>query len=114
MLRKLRRKKQAAGVGAYLTRHFDSDTAAQHASALRSAGVTADMAAELTLAEMRELLPGASVGDRVRILRSLRDTAQADERPALPSTPSWCLTRRYLTNGENVREKSTRGRTRTS
>jgi len=106
MLRKLRRKKQAAGVGAYLTGHFDSDTAAQHASALRSAGVTADMAAELTLAEMRELLPGASVGDRVRILRSLRDTAQADERPALPNTPSWCLTRRYLTNGENVREKS--------
>ena len=89
-----------------LSGHFEGEHAVRYASVLKKAGVSADIATEITLAELRELLPDASVGDRIRLLKCLREPPPDPLQASLPDTPSWRGLKRFLTNGEDLREKS--------
>lgn len=88
----------------------ERDRADAHAATLAALGVDDSIAAELTLAELRELLPDASTVERIRVLRHLRGGAAATrggasgggDGPAaaaslpLPDHPSWRGVRRWF------------------
>ena len=53
-----------------------------YASALNIDGIGVHELAQLTLADLKELLPSAPIGDRLRLLGLLRTAATSAEEPA--------------------------------
>ena len=76
----------------------DHETAERLGKVLDAAGVTADIASEITLSDLGELLPDAPAAERVGVLKCLR-AQQPDPLAMLPNTPSWAVLNRWLTNG---------------
>lgn len=63
------------------------DHAGEYARVLQSAGVDAELAAELELADLRELLPAAPIAHCLLIKRRL--SARGTVKPVIPDTPAW-------------------------
>ena len=83
-----------------VSEHKLADHASEYARVLESAGVDAELAAELELADLRELLPAAPIAHCLMIKRRL--SARTEIKPVIPNSPAWKWTARVVANG--VRE----------
>ena len=79
-----------------------ADHAGEYARLLESAGMDAELAADLELADLREILPAAPIAHCLLIKRIL--AARSTVKPVIPNTPEWKWTARVVANG--VREGS--------
>ena len=68
-----------------------------HAQQLEEAGLDADLVSELSLADLRELLPAASAAHCALLRRRLAESREL--RPVIPDTPAWAWPARVIATG---------------